>query len=247
MAKQIDSKSQKVIKRVLLALLIVFSLASISFSFFVLFTDIGSRGQVSHAQARGMFTAFIHDYIDEVHPQRLPLGRSWRVQSIDFTSNNLAVVEATDGQTKSLLEFIYVIERPNVRVMKINDMTGRDMQDAKISLIRYLDFLQREDYDNASALYGGPIARLVPYGAPSAPLPQLLEGYCEQVSPAGKCLVFSIGDTRKDPVTGTYRFTVMYQNPDSTKLYLASGKEAFELQVEARDRNTFVVTSLPFD
>jgi len=243
-----QSKVKKAARGVLIVLLIVFSLASVVFSLVVLFSDINPRKEVSPAQARGLFTTFIYEYIDEVHPQRLPQGREWTIDRLNFPNNNFATVVATDGQIKSRLEFIYTVEYPNVRVIKVNDITGRDLQDANLTLIRYLDFLRREDYSNAAVLYGGSISRLTPYGPAGAPLPVLLEGYCEATSPAERCVSFIINDLKRDPaISGDYLFKVEYTLPDNTELIISDGKKEFDLIVEAQDDGQYLVTSLPFD
>lgn len=242
-----ESRSVKFAKKMLIVLLCLFTAASLLFSLYALFGDIGGAKEVSPAQARGLFTVFIYDNLNDVHPIRLPLGTSWRITSMDFPNKNFAVVEATDGKTRSKLEFIYVIEYPNVRVLKINDVTGRDLQDANIALIRFLTFLETEDYENAAALYGGSIARLTPYGDATASLTELLEGYCTRTTPVQKCLSFTISNVRKDLESGTYRFTVRYRLPDNSPFALLDGTSSFNAMVESPDAAVFRVTSLPFD
>lgn len=242
-----ETRNVRMAKTGLLILLCVFTAASLIFSLYVLFGDFGGNKEVSPAQARGLFTVFVYENLNEVHPNRLPLGRSWQVTSLDFPNKNFAVVEATDGQTRSKLEFIYIIEYPNVRVLKINDITGRDLQDANLALIRYLTFLQNGDYENAAVSYGGSIARLVPYGADDASLPKLLEGYCMKASVVQKCLPFTITNARKDLETGSYRFTVTYRLPDNTPFKLLDGTSSFNAIVESPDTSSFRVTTLPFD
>jgi hypothetical protein len=177
----------------------------------------------------------------------LPAGRSWTIESIDFSNQNFAQVKTTDGQLRSDLEFVYVIEYPKVRILKINDITGRDLEDANIAVIRYLTFMQNGDYSNAAVLYAGPISRLVPYGIPSSPLPILLEGYCAQTSPVHKCLPFDIIGSGKDPVSGEYRFSVTYELPDKKPFILPSGKAEFTVVAQQQSDGFYKVTSLPFD
>ncbi len=245
----VDSKEVKVAKNILLALLVLFSAASVVFSLYVLFGDLGGTAPVSPAQSRGLFTVFIYDHINDaqVNPNRPALGKSWQIKSLNFPNQNLAEVEASDGQTTSKLEFIYTIEYPDVRVMKINDVTGRDLQDANLTLVRFLTFLEGGDYENAATLYGGSIARLVPYGTDASSLPKLLEAYCMKETSTPKCLSFSVTNARKDLETGSYTFAVTYQLPDKTAFKLADGTSTFNAIVEATDSIVFKVTSLPFD
>jgi hypothetical protein len=247
MAREERSRTRKVSKILLLVALVIFSAASVIFSVYVLFTDLGYRTEVTPSQARGLFTVFIYDYINEIHPQRLPAGLTWEINELQFISKNLAVVDASDGQTKSSLEFIYIIEYPNVRVLKINDVTGRELQDANVALIRFLDAMKSGAYSDAAALYGGSISRLVPYGKLNAPLPDLLEGYCTKTTPAKSCLPFSIHDAKQELVSGGYQFVVTYALPDGSDFELVSGKSEFKAIVEKNDDQQLTVTTLPFD
>ena len=240
-------RSERHIRTSLVALLILFTASAIIFSIVVLLTDFGQGRQVSPEQARGLFTVFVYKYLNEVHPQKAALGRVWAIKNVNFPNNHMAVVEATDGQKRSKLEFVYTIEYPKVRVLKIYDITDRDIEDAKLALIRYLGFLHSSDYPNAAALYGGSVARLVPYGPASAPLPELMAGYCEQTSPAKACLSFSVKDAERGVSANTYRLTVKYTLPDGTTFNLANGKEDFEQVVEAVGGDEYKVTTLPFD
>lgn len=245
---QLAAKTQKRLKAALIVLLVLFSTVSVIFSLVVLFTDLNPKRAVSTAQSSGLFTVFIYDYLNEIHPIRLPAGKFWTVKSIEFPNEHSAIVESTDGQTRSRLEFIYAIEYPSsVRVLKINDLTGRDIQDAQLALIRYLDFLRNADYENAAALYGGPLSTLVPYGPADAKLPELFAGYCSRVSPAHECLSFTIREPQKDEVTGKYYFVVSYALPDNTGFVSPSGKENFVAEVVQNESGVFEVTTLPFE
>jgi hypothetical protein len=139
-----------------------------------------------------------------------------------------------------------VVEYPNVRVLKINDITNLDHEDAKLVLIRFLDFMEQADYSNAAVLYDGPVSRLTPYGSATAPLPQLLAGYCATVTPAKRCLPFVIKESSKDPVTGEYQFVVNYRMPDTMVYKLENGKEDFVSLVRMSNDDYRVIT-LPFD
>ncbi|MBI4090967.1 MAG: hypothetical protein HY422_03000 [Candidatus Komeilibacteria bacterium] len=240
-------QAHKILRTILIALLVLFSVASVAFSLFVLFTDLGKKPEISSAQARGLFTVFIYDYIDEVHPQKPSAGHSWTIDQLDFPNKNFARVTASDGLLRSKLEFIYVVEYPNVRILKINDITGRDLEDANVAVIRFLTFMQNGDYANAAVLYAGPISRLVPYGGPNSPLPVLLEGYCTQTSPAKKCLPFHINESSRDPISGEYRFIVNYELPDTTQLTLPNGKTDFVMAAKVMEDGFYKITALPFD
>ncbi len=242
-----ETKSVKIAKNILLVLLCVFSAASVVFSLFVLFGDLGGTRAVSPAQARGLFTVFIFDHINEVHPTKLPSGSTWQVTNLEFQNKNLAIVDTTDGHTRSKLEFIFVIEYPNVRILKVNDITGRDLEDANLTLVRFLTDMQGADYLNAAALYGGSISRLVQYGSESSSLPKLLEEYCAKATVAAHCLPFKITEARKNVETGTYNFTVKYTAPDKTLFTLPDGTSLFTASVEAKDSSVFRVVTLPFD
>lgn len=248
MVQGANTKFQKIARSILIVLLVVFSLASVIFSLVVLFSDFRPGAEVTQSQSRGLFTVFIYDYINEVHPQRLPQGRQWTVEKLYFPNKNFATVDATDGQIKSTIELIYTIEYPNVRIIKVNDITGRDLQDANITLIRFLDFLNREDYTNAAVLYGGSISRLAPYGPADSSLSSLLDGYCSTTSPANKCLTFAINESRRDLITaGVYSFVLSYTLPDNTPLIMSDGRNEFSGTVALQDDGQFLVTSLPFD
>lgn len=240
-------QAHKVLRAILITLLVLFSVASVVFSLVVLFSDLGKKPDISPAQSKGLFTVFIYDYINEVHPQKLPAGQSWAITQLDFPNKNFARVTATSGQLYSKLEFIYTVEYPNIRVLKINDITGQDLEDANIALIRFLSAMQSGDYANAAVLYAGSVSRLVPYGIPGSPLPILLEGYCAQTSPAKKCLPFHIKESSKDPVSGEYRFIVNYELPDKTLLALPSGKTDFVMTAKIAEDGFYRITSLPFD
>lgn len=241
------SQAHKILRAILITLLVLFSVASVVFSLVVLFSDFGKKPDISAAQSNGLFTVFIYDYINEVHPQKLPAGQNWTIQQLDFPNKNLARVTATGGQLYSKLEFIYTIEYPNVRVLKINDTTGQDLEDANVALIRFLSFMQSGEYANAAVLYAGSISRLVPYGNPGSPLPSLLEGYCIQTSPTKKCLSFHIKESGKDPVSGEYRFIVNYELPDKTQLTIPNGKTDFVMTAKIAEDGFYKITSLPFD
>lgn len=247
MARSVPSQCAKILKAILIVLLCLFSAASVIFSFYVLFTDLNPRTEVSPAQGRGLFTVFIYDNIDEVHPQRLPAGHIWTIKNIDFPNKNSAIVEAVDGTTRTKLEFIYAIEYPKVRVYRINDVMGRELQDAQLALIRFLGFLHDGGYTNAAWLYGGPLAPLTAYGSATAGVPKLLEGYCTKVSPENKCLPFLIQRSERDAVSGNYIFMVTYQLSDNSILTLGDGTKEFTQIVRLNDANEFVVDTLPFD
>ena len=242
-----ESRGRKITKGVLLGLLVLFSGAAIVFSLVVLFGEMGRDKQVTPAQARGMFTVFIHDYIDEIHPQRPAVGSEWVVSRVEFKNKNFAVVEANDGATFTTLEFIYVIEAPNVRVFKINDITGRDLQDAHLALIRFLMLLHDGLFNEAATLYGGSLSRLQPYGSGSFDTGAMLANYCKRVGPAGQCPEFTVSEPRHDPATNSYRFSVGYLLPDGTAYVRNDGARTFAAIVEPREGDTFVVVTLPFD
>src|SRR3989344_2451424 len=240
-------KTQKFLKRLLIMLLVAFSLVSVVFSVKVLFSDLNPKREATQAQASGIFTAFIYQYINEVHPVKLPPGRSWVIQSIEFPNAHSAIVESSDKQTRSRLEFIFAIESPNIPVLKITDLTNRDVEDARLALTRYYDFLRNADYENAALYYGGPVAPLVRYGGDQAPLPKLLQGYCESNTPGKRCLSFTISEGTRGEAPDTYTFTVNYYQADNTRFDLPDGISDFTAHVEQRAGNIFVVDTLPFD
>lgn len=237
----------KVIKGALLAFLVVFSAGAIIFSGYILFGDLKPFTRVTPSQAKGMFTVFAYSYIQEIHPQAPTDGSTWSVRDIEFESDHLAVVETTDGTKTARLEFIFLVEPPNVRVLKINDISGRDVQDANVTLIRYLSLLHEGHYDDAAVLYGGPLAPLVPYGNGNENVAVALEGYCKQITLYESCLLFSVKNPLRDSKTKAYAFTVNYVTPDGSPYQDRNGKKEFNATVERRSSGEFVVLSLPFD
>ncbi len=234
-------------KVILLILLFAFSCVAIIFALYVLFSDIGNRKPISPEQTKGMFTVFIYKYINEVHPQKPAFGKTWAVTSLDFKSSNFAVVDATDSERRTRLEFVYAAEPPNIRVLRINDITGRDLQDAKIALIRYLDFMQSKNFIEAAKLYGGSQSRIQPYGKDGQDVASMLQGYCERVGPNGTCLKFFITQQNRDEATNSYKFTVAFLLPDGSTYQSPGGKQFFNAAVEERPGGEYVVITLPFD
>ena len=241
------SDAQRIAKGFLLALLVIFSGAAIIFSVIVIFTDLGQRRPASQSESQARFYAFVRQYIDEVNPRKAAPGHKWQSVDVSYDSSNSATVIATDTVTKSELQFIYLVEGDNVRVLKINDITDQGLQDAQLAVIRYLDFLRMGNGVEAALLYGGPGDRLTPYGVPGTALPELFLHYCANVSPTGTCLPFTIHDHQQDNQSGLFRFVVTYQLPSGGQFTLPNGKKDFEVSVRERSHGDYVVVSLPFD
>lgn len=233
------------IKTILLIVLFSMSFGAIIFSLVVLFTDIGQRREVTSAEGRGMFTTFISTYIDEVSPRKASGNGHWQISNLEFKNKNLATVTASDGQAQAIFEFIYVIEGDNIRILKINDVSERDLQTAHITLIRFLSFLNTREYNEAAKFYGGSTSRLAPYAPAGSALDATFAGYCQAVSPTGQCMPFTISG-QKTIDNNTFSFTVIYALPDGAVARI-EGRDHFSMSVSRRGPDDFVIISLPFD
>lgn len=251
MPTTIKKRTRAILSGILLFVLCVFAVAAIGFSGYTLFKGFYKTKPVTSAAARGMFTVFVTRDIQEVlglrFPERIQNGNGWEVTDIDFKNDNLADVEATDGQSAARFEFIFAIEEgTNVRVLRVTDVTSRELEDAYLTLIRYLGALRNGEYGAAAVYYGGSVSRLTPYGDRSTDIAALLKGYCEIVSPEGRCLSFTILDKIRDTATRAYKFNVNFYREAGSLYSLPDGTSMFRAIVEPRDDSYYVLT-LPFD
>lgn len=232
--------------KIIIVCLCLFSVFAIIASVYILFSDsIGSR-TVSEVESEGMFRSYINTHINQIHPSRPAAGSEWAVTHLDFDSANFAHVIASDGVRSTSLEVIFVVRGRQILILKVNDVTSRLLLDAQLALLRFLNFLHIQSYDEAAKLYNGSTDRLKDLD-PMGDTASQLKAYCAQVSPIGSCPRFEIEKAVDDSSKGVFAFTVRYMAADGSTIKTQDNRTSFTVLVRQSVDGKLEVMTLPFD